>query len=40
MVLYFAPQSLISLVIPILILVFSMNPAVKGWIRSRGGQSF
>lgn len=40
MVMYFAPQSLISLVIPILILVFSMNPAVKGWIRSRGGQSF
>lgn len=40
MIMYFAPSSLLSLVIPILILVFSINPAVKAWVRSKGGQTF
>ena len=36
----FAPQQVVGLVIPVLILVFLLNPAVRRWVRTRGGRTF
>lgn len=40
MIMYFTASSLISLIIPALILVLMFNPQSKAWITSRGGRVF
>lgn len=37
MITYFQITSLLSFVIPVLIIIFLMNPQSKAWIKSRGG---
>ncbi len=37
MITYFQVTSLLSFVIPVLIIIFLMNPQSKAWIKSRGG---
>jgi len=40
MLLYFQATALLSFIIPILIIVFLMNPQSKAWITARGGKTF
>ena len=39
MITYFQPSSLLGLILPILIIVFLMNPQSKAWITARGGKT-
>jgi hypothetical protein len=40
MIIYFSASSLISMILPILIIIFMVNPQSKSWIQSRGGKTF
>lgn len=37
---YFTITSVLSFIIPVLIIVFLMNPQSKAWIKARGGTTF
>lgn len=39
MITYFQATTLLSFVLPILIVVFLMNPQSKAWIKAKGGQT-
>ena len=39
MITYFSITSLLSFIIPVLIIIFLMNPQSKAWIRARGGKT-
>lgn len=40
MIIYFSASSLLSMILPILIVVFMINPQSKAWITARGGKTF
>jgi hypothetical protein len=40
MIIYFSATSLLSMVLPILIIIFMINPQSKAWVQSKGGRTF